>query len=153
MIRKDDTASGAVRMEKLTLRCIVMGINAARFLDGVQRTQILDRGLAWLEEAQNPDTVQTSVDESNQDADAPVLAVFGSASRGMNWRVENAGAYGAEHAVVEVFSVTGQKLMTVFDGRLADASGSFDMANLASGSYFVIARTMNRRMHSTFINR
>lgn len=153
MIRKGDTASGAVRMEKQTLRCIVMGINASRFLDGVQRTQILDRGLAWLEEAQNPDTVQTSVDDSDLNADAPVLSVFGSASSGMNWRVDRAGAYGAEHAVVEVYSVTGQKLMTVYDGRLAEASGSFDTSNLASGSYFVIARTVNRRMHSTFINR
>lgn len=153
MIRKGDTASGAVRMEKQTLRCIVMGINASRFLDGEQRTQILDRGLAWLEEAQNPDTVQTSVEEFDHDANAPVLAVFGSAGSGMNWRVEGAGAYGSEHAVVEVYSVTGQKLMTVFEGRLAEASGSFDTSNLASGSYFVIARTMNRRMHSTFINR
>ena len=153
MIRKGDTASGAVRMEKQTLRCIVMGINASRFLDGVQRTQILDRGLAWLEEAQNPDTVQTSVDESDQYADAPALTVFGSASSGMQWRVERAGAFGSEHTVVEVYSVTGQKLMTVYDGRLAEASGTFDTSNLASGSYFVIARTVNRRMHSTFINR
>ncbi len=151
MLRKGDTASGAVRFEKQTLRSIVMGINASRFLDGQQRTTILDRGLAWLEEAANPDTVLTSVTESSVVGDEPVLIVNGSRASGFSWRVANAGSYGAEQAVVEVYSTTGQRMMTTFDGRLADAYGSFDVSNLASGCYFVIVRSVNRRLHSTFI--
>jgi hypothetical protein len=128
-----------------------MGINASRFLDGQQRTTILDRGLAWLEEAANPDTVLTSVTESSVVGDEPVLIVNGSRASGFSWRVANAGSYGAEQAVVEVYSTTGQRMMTTFDGRLADAYGSFDVSNLASGCYFVIVRSVNRRLHSTFI--
>lgn len=153
MVRKGDTASGAVRFERGTFRSIVLGINASRLLDGVQRTQILDRGLAWLEEAQNPDTVQTSVSETDADAGAPQLRITGSQSNGYSWRVVDAGPGGSEHAVVELYSVAGQKLLTCFEGRLAEASGTFDTSNFASGCYFVIVRTMNRRLHSTFIIR
>ncbi|MBU3699756.1 MAG: redoxin domain-containing protein [Candidatus Kapabacteria bacterium] len=151
MIRKGDTASGAVRFEKQTLRCIVMGVNASRFLDGQQRSTILDRGLAWLEEAANPDTVLTSVDDSFAEQHSPVLVVNGSRSSGYAWRIDNADSYGAEQAVVEVYSTAGQRMLTAFDGRLADARGTFDVSNFASGCYFVIVRTMDRRLHSTFI--
>lgn len=153
LLRRGDTASGAVRYENRTLRCIVLGINASRFLDGVQRTTILDRGLVWLEEAANPDTVATSVtDEAGSKDDSGLLSLQQISGGAYLWQVTGIDGSDAEQAIVEVYSVSGQRMLTLYEGALSGARGTFSASNLASGCYFVIVRTMNRRLHSTFIN-
>ncbi|MFM8770803.1 MAG: hypothetical protein ACKOE4_02080 [Candidatus Kapaibacterium sp.] len=152
MLRKGDTASGAVRYEKQTLRCIVLGINASRFMDGAQRTSILDRGLIWLEEAANPDTVATSVDDDVQPRDDGRIAIRRSGASDYQWTAAEVAPFGEEHAVAEVYSLTGQRMMTLYEGPLSLAQGTFSSSSLASGCYFVIIRTVNRRLHSTFLN-
>lgn len=152
MLRKGDSASGAVRYEKQTLRCIVLGINASRFMDGKQRTTILDRGLIWLEEAANPDTVATSVKEDIQPGDDGRIVLRRTGASEYHWTASGVAPFGQEHAVAEVYSLTGQLMTTLYEGPLSSAQGTFSASNLASGCYFVIIRTMNRRLHSTFIN-
>ena len=66
LLRNETEEIGAVRYETGYRRSIIMGINAARFLDGFQRTQLLDQGLAWLEAApveQEPEDTTVSVQE------------------------------------------------------------------------------------------
>ena len=152
--RKGDSAAGAVRCERATFRSIVLGINAARFLDGTQRTAILDRGLAWLEEGANPDTVLTTVSETTTEhVTDGSLEIRRNAPQTATWQIRNAQALHGEHMVVELYSISGQLLSTLFDGRFtSEAHGEVDCSNLSAGCYFVIARTMNRRLHSTFIN-
>jgi hypothetical protein len=153
LLRRGDTASGAVRYENKTLRCIVLGINASRFLDGFQRTTILDRGLIWLEEAANPDTVATSVsDEPAVHQGVGRLAITPTSGGAYLWRVTDVDHGAAEHASVEVYSVSGQRMLNLYEGPISSANGTFSASNLAPGCYFVIVRTMNRRLHSTFIN-
>lgn len=153
LLRRGDTASGAVRYENKTLRCIVLGINASRFLDGVQRTTILDRGLVWLEEAANPDTVATSVaDERGANEGSGRLTLEQISGGAYLWQVSGVDADGSEQAMVEVYSISGQRMLALYEGPLGAARGTFSASNLASGCYFVIVRTMNRRLHSTFIN-
>ncbi|MBU3679112.1 MAG: redoxin domain-containing protein [Candidatus Kapabacteria bacterium] len=152
MLRKGDTASGAVRYEKQTLRCIVLGINASRFMDGAQRTTILDRGLIWLEEAANPDTIATSVNDDAQPGDEGRIVMRRTSASDYQWTAADVAPFGEEHSVAEVYSLTGQRMMTLYEGPLSSAQGTFSSSNLASGCYFVIIRTMNRRLHSTFIN-
>ena len=152
MLRKGDTASGAVRHEKQTLRCIVLGINASRFMDGTQRTTILDRGLIWLEEAANPDTIATSVNDEAQPGNDGRVVMRRTGASDYHWTATDVTPFGEEYSVAEVYSLTGQRMMTLYEGPLSSAQGTFSSSNLASGCYFVIIRTMNRRLHSTFIN-
>ena len=113
---------------------------------------MLFRSLIWLEEAANPDTIATSVIDEAQSGDDGRIVVRRTSTADYNWTVSDVSPFGEEFSVAEVYSLTGQRMKTLYEGPLSSAQGTFSTANLAPGCYFVIIRTMNRRLHSTFIN-
>ncbi len=153
MIR-NDTIIGAVRNQTSTYRSIILGVNASRFLDGSQRTQILDRGLAWLEEFANIDTVDnpTSVHDAVLAAGSGIDLTVGAnpVVTGTTWRMSST----TETAVtVTLYTAAGQRVHTVYEGSTLHAQGVLNVDHLPAGAYFLVGRTLDQVDHCTIIVR
>jgi len=154
LLRDGTDEIGAVRNETGYRRSIIMGINAARFLDGFQRTQLLDQGLAWLEaapvEEEPVDTTVSVAETYGSETDLAVEIMGNPATTSTTIVLVGTTA----HTDLEIFSVTGQRLLDVYhgpvNGRLAIP---VDVSTLASGTLFVIARDERGVSHRTFVKR
>lgn len=145
---------GAVRHETEYRRSIILGINAARFLDGFQRTQLLDQGLAWLEAApvkDDPVDTTVSVAEERISRTALALEIMGNpATTSTTITLHGTTA----HTDLEIYSVTGQRLLDVYHGPVnGHLTIPVDVSTLASGTLFVIARDERGVTHRTFVKR
>lgn len=153
MNRSNATIIGSVRYQHSSYRSIILGVNASRFLDGMQRTTILDKGLEWLEAAADPDTLPpdpTDVAEDLSDRTGQLAIMVG-----MNPVVSNTSyrLIGQPDAIatLELYSLAGQRMATVFSGPVADGAGTLDVSNLPSGSYFLVVRANDNVAHKTII--
>lgn len=153
MTRSNATIIGGVRYQNSSYRSIILGVNASRFLDGTQRTTILDKGLVWLEEAANPDTLPpdpTGVADDVQSTNSNLAIAIGAnpVIATTSWRLM--GQPDAI-AILELYSLAGQRMATVYSGPIADASGTLDVSYLPSGSYFLVVRAADEVAHKTII--
>ena len=152
-----ETAGGNVlsaRFERGTYRSVILGINTSRFLDGGQRTILIDKGLTWLEQAADPDTIFTSVTDDDRevsqsnDLDIDVrIYVYG---RSLQWAFSRSDN---QNMTIELYASTGQKVADMYSGQNNTASGSIDISALSSGSYHAIIRTDTDLMHRMIIVR
>lgn len=150
MSRESATLIGAVRYQHSNYRSIILGVSASRFLDGDQRTTILDKGLVWLEEAADPDTIQTGVEDEQESSQFALYISLGANPVVSTtwWRLNGAVD---EQALVELYSVAGQRMATLYSGPVSSASGTLDVSNLPSGSYFLVVRANEHVAHRTII--
>ena len=154
MITRADTVVCAVRNETPTYRSIILGVNASRFLDGQQRTQILDKGLAWLEEFANADTIDnpTSVETDTRTVDQGIDVRVGSnpVVTGTTWSVRS-----TSDAVVSValYTAAGQRVANLYEGIISQAQGTLNVDHLPAGAYFLVGRTTDHVDHCTIIVR
>ena len=154
MITRADTVVCAVRNETPTYRSIILGVNASRFLDGQQRTQILDKGLAWLEEFANADTIDnpTSVPTDAPATEQHLRLHVGAnpVTTGTTWYVTS-----ASDVVVDVmlYTAAGQRVQTLFEGPAHQARGSMNVEHLPAGAYFLVTRSDDQVDHCTIIVR
>ncbi|RPI67491.1 MAG: hypothetical protein EHM43_07895 [Ignavibacteriae bacterium] len=148
-----DTRTVSVRHDHPDYRTIVLGINAARFLDGVQRTTILRQGLIWLEAAEEVDVIDTVTSVEDRPLAADELMLIAHANPIVDQLVMTVRGT-VDHADIGVFSVTGQRLATLHQGAvngemiLDHAAGT-----MGTGTYFVVARTATSVQHLTIIKR
>lgn len=151
---RNDTIIGAVRNETPTYRSIILGVNASRFLDGQQRTQILDKGLAWLEAFANADTIDnpTSVEDVSPVASAGISIRVGSnpVITGTSWRVS---AITDAPVSVALYTAAGQRVVNLYEGPIAEAQGVLTVDHLPAGAYFLVGRTTDHVDHCTIIVR
>lgn len=150
MTRESSTIIGAVRFQHSNYRSIILGVNASRFIDGDQRTTILDKGLIWLEAAADPDSVPTSVADERRIAEND-LAVFVGANpvvSSTTWRLMGQPDV---QAVLELYSVAGQRMSTLYNGAIGSGLGILDVSNLPAGSYFLVVRANECVAHKTII--
>ena len=153
MVRKD-TIIGAVRYEAPSYRTIMLGVNASRFLDGEQRTQILDKGLAWLEEFADADTVDnpTSVDADDRRVATNMDISVGAnpVVTGTTWSVQS--AYNVV-VTVALYTAAGQRVATLYEGVSSEARGALQVDHLPAGAYFLVSRSNDEVDHCTIIVR
>ncbi len=154
ILTRADTVVCAVRNETSTYRSIIMGVNASRFLDGSQRTQILDKGLAWLEEFANADTVDNPTSVVNDYvSDASALDIQVGANpviSSTTWQVRT--TYSGQ-LTVALYTAAGQRVTTIYEGSAADARGSLQVDHLPAGAYFLVCRSNEYVDHCTIIVR
>jgi hypothetical protein len=129
-------------------------VNASRFLDGQQRTQILDKGLAWLEEFANVDTIDnpTSVDVETLAGAAGIDIRVGSnpVVIGTTWSVRSA----SDDAVsIALYTAAGQRVAHLYEGPISQAHGALNVDHLPAGAYFLVGRTTDHVDHCTIIVR
>jgi hypothetical protein len=153
MMVRSDTIIGAVRYEAPTYRSIMLGVNASRFLDGEQRTQILDRGLEWLEQFANPDTIDnptsvTDVVQLNRDMSINVGA--NPVVSGTAWHVRSSQDV---PVTVSLYTAAGQRVASLYDGPASAARGSLHVDHLPSGAYFLVVRSNDEVDHCKIIVR
>jgi len=151
---RNDTIIGAVRNQTPTYRSIIVGVNASRFLDGQQRTQILDKGLAWLEEFANVDTIDnpTSVETNTRTVDQGIDVRVGSnpVVTGTTWSVRSA----SDDAVsIALYTAAGQRVAHLYEGPISQAHGALNVDHLPAGAYFLVGRTTDHVDHCTIIVR
>ncbi len=155
MVRSNATLIGAVRYQAAAYRSIILGVNASRFLDGTQRTQVLDKGLAWLEQAADPDTIPddpTSVDDVQDENDALRISIGEHpVVSATTWRITNGSGL---PATLDLYSISGQHMATLAPSTSAPTlEGTFDAVHVPSGLYFLVARTAVNTTHRTIIVR
>ena len=154
LLRDQTEEIGAVRHEDGYRRSIIMGISAARFLDGFQRTQLLDQGLEWLEAApveQEPEDTTVSVREDRVSATGLTIGILGNPATTSTTIVIT-----GETTLVDldIYSVAGQRLLPVYSGPLhGQRTIPLDVSALAPGTLFVIGRTADGVVHHTFVKR
>jgi len=154
-IIRNATDSGfvGIRYEKGTYRSIILGVSASRFLDGGQRTIILDKGLAWLEGAADADpidTTTTSVDDQQRVATAHITVSAYMHGRTLHW---NAGNSGLGNMTIELYASTGQQITEIYAGSDMQPSGTIDLPYLSSGCYHIIVRSQESVIHRAIIIR
>ena len=54
-------------------------------------------------------------------------------------------------AVLELYSVAGQRMSTLYNGAIGSGLGILDVSNLPAGSYFLVVRANERVAHKTII--
>jgi len=151
---RNDTIIGAVRNQTPTYRSIIVGVNASRFLDGQQRTQILGKGLAWLEEFANVDTIDnpTSVETDTRTVTEGIDVRVGAnpVVTGTTWSVRS-----ASDAVVSLalYTAAGQRVACLYEGPISQAHGALNVDHLPAGAYFLVGRTTDHVDHCTVIVR
>lgn len=154
MLTRADTVICAVRNQTSTYRSIILGVNASRFLDGQQRTQILDKGLAWLEEFANQDTIDnpTSVDDITHSVRSGIDVCVGAnpAVTGTQWNLRSAAD---AHVTVALYTAAGQRVGTLYEGPSSQAHGTLHVDHLPTGAYFLVGRTNDDVDHCTIIVR
>ncbi|MBC8124329.1 MAG: redoxin family protein, partial [Candidatus Kapabacteria bacterium] len=150
MTRESSTKIGAVRFQHSNYRSILLGVNASRFIDGAQRTTILDKGLIWLEAAADPDSIPTSVADDRTDGQEELSVVIGAnpVITSTTWRLT--GQQDTQ-AILELYSVAGQRMSTLFSGPIGSGFGTLDVSNLPAGSYFLVVRANESVAHRTII--
>ena len=154
MLIRADTVICAVRNQTTTYRSIILGVNASRFLDGQQRTQILDKGLEWLEEFANADTIDNPTSVAN---DAPAVEQHLRLHVGANpvitgttWHVTSTSDMTID---VMLYTAAGQRVQTLFEGPAYQARGSLNVEHLPAGAYFLVTRSDDHVDHCTIIVR
>lgn len=150
MLTRKDTIVGAVRNETLKYRTIILGIHSSRFLDGEQRTQILDKGLAWLELAAEPDSIPTSVNDVVSGSTVQILLGTHPIVQSTSWELVGTESH---NVVIEVYSVAGQHIRTLYSGSGIEARGTIESSHYTRGTYFLIARVGTDVVHRTIIVR
>jgi peroxiredoxin/DNA-binding beta-propeller fold protein YncE len=148
----DSSVVGA-RYERGTFRSIILGINASRFLDGGQRTIILGKGLAWLEESADSDPIDTTTSvryEGPRPINSDIILAVRTSDRTVVWNAQNMRA---EYMSVDVYASTGQKIAELYNGSDPYPSGEYMMQNVSSGCYHVIVRTATAVHHRAIILR
>jgi peroxiredoxin/DNA-binding beta-propeller fold protein YncE len=154
MLRQSgDTSVVGARYERGTYRSIILGINASRFLDGGQRTIILGKGLAWLEEASDNDPIDTttSVDtETQRQLSSDIGIDVRTSGRTVVWNAQNMRG---EYMSVDVYASTGQKIAELYNGSDLYPSGEYMLQNVSTGCYHVIVRTTTAVHHQAIIIR
>lgn len=158
LVRDGGTITGAVRYQRnQDYRTIMLGINPARIMSPAQRTDLLDKGLAWLEAfAPVPDTTTpTSVAEARQQKAGFVLKPgINPFSENTHVRVSSSLSNDTP-ATVGLYTVGGQRVAALFEGAIP-AEGidlTIDGSTLAAGTYFVIVRTAHDVSHVTLVKR
>ncbi|MBL0322061.1 MAG: T9SS type A sorting domain-containing protein [Ignavibacteria bacterium] len=153
MLRSNATIIGSVRYQHSTYRSIILGVNASRFLDGVQRTTILDKGLVWLEAAAEPDTLPPDPTDVAEDVPSPMnqIAIVVGANPVVSTTSYRLVGQPDAIAILELYSLSGQRMATVYTGPLADGAGTLDVSYLPSGSYFLVVRANDNVAHKTII--
>jgi len=150
LARQNTDNIGAVRYERDYRRSVLLGINAARFLDGLQRTQILDQGLAWLEGAAVREPVDTTVSVREEPSATPEIAMRLLGTGGTATTVELVGTAADVH--VAVYTVGGQQIADLYHGPLHGLMTlPVELKGAASGTLFIIARTATSITHRTLV--
>ncbi len=150
LARQNTENYGAVRYEREYRRSVLLGINAARFLDGSQRTQLLDQGLAWLEGAAVREPVDTTVSVSEEPLATSEFAMRLLGTSGTAATVELVGTAADVH--VAVYTVGGQQIADLYHGPLHGLMTiPVELKGAASGTLFIIARTATSITHRTLV--
>lgn len=136
-------------------RSIVLGINPQRMLNDVERTTILDRGLAWLE-AGAPVVIPddpTSVDESVTARSSGIsIRSLANPVQTTTDIVVDLQKPTSSPVTISVHSVSGQTMMTLYTGTIEQSLVvPLDVTPFAQGTYFVIARTGNSIAHYSLV--
>ena len=153
MRNADDSGCVGLRYQRDTYRSIILGINASRFLDGGQRTIILDKGLAWLEGATDADPIDTTTTSVDNQVDASTVGLTISAfthGRTLHWSATNSGL---GNMTIELYASTGQRIAEIYAGSDLQPSGSMDLQHVSSGCYHIIARSHESLLHRAIIMR
>jgi hypothetical protein len=153
ILRVDAETLVGARYQDKTFRSIIIGLNASRFLDGGQRTIILDKGLLWLEAAADQDKIDTvtSVSETEFTAPSSSLDLFVRASgRSIEWKAHQADA---QYMSVAVYASTGQKIAEFYSGSDTAPSGVAELSSISAGCYHVIAASEHSVVHRAIIVR
>ncbi len=149
LTRQNGSRIGCVRYTASTYRTVILGMNAARILDGAQRTQLLDRALLWLEtqEADSvpPDTT-TSVAERGSDAGIQ-LQIRGTTQAG-GLVAEFTG--NASTLTLGLYASTGQLLNQLYQGPVnGHHAVPIHVSGVANGTLFIVAHTPTGVVHRT----
>ncbi|MBM4179184.1 MAG: redoxin domain-containing protein [Ignavibacteria bacterium] len=153
MRNAEDSGHVGVRFEKGTYRSIILGINASRFLDGGQRTIVLDKGLTWLEGASDADpidTTTTSVEFDHYASSADLKISAYAHGRTIHWRADNSSP---GDMTIELYASTGQKMLDIYSGGDRIPSGTVDLQHVSAGCYHIIVRTAEHLAHQSIIIR
>ena len=154
MLRQSgDTSVVGARYERGMYRSIILGINASRFLDGGQRTIILGKGLAWLEETSDKDPIDTTTsidDEGRRLITSDIVLDLRTSDRTLVWNAQNMRT---EYMSVDVYASTGQKIAELYSGNDPYPSGEYMMQNVSPGCYHVIVKTSTAVHHRAIIIR
>ena len=143
---------GAVRSEELYRRTVLVGINMARWLDGLQRTQFLDQSLAWLEATPTEiiDDTTTSVGHPQHSSSAVALAIHGTESVTPMAVVRGV----ASDIQLDLFAATGQRLARLYAGPVdGEVHIPINVASIARGTHFVVLRHQGTITHRSIIVR
>ncbi len=153
ILRVDAETLVGARYQDKTFRSVILGINVSRFLDGGQRTIILDKGLLWLEEAADPDKIDTVTsvsDDKNASPDAALELFVRASGRSIEWRAYQADA---QYMSVAVYASTGQKIAEFYSGTDTAPSGVSELSSVSTGCYHVIATSERAVVHRAIIVR
>lgn len=152
MRNADDSGHVGIRYQKGTYRSIILGINASRFLDGFQRTVILDKGLAWLEGAADSDPIDTttSVDEPTMSSNESIRLSAYASGRTLHWSVVRESM---ANMTVELYASTGQKITEIYAGAQPNPTGTIELQHVSSGCYHIIVRSDELILHRPIIIR
>ena len=141
---------GSVRFEEGYRRSVILGINIARFQDGFQLTELLDKSVNWLENAPREvvDDTVTSVEEQRERIGVAMSLNGNPATTSTTVILEG----DAGSVDVGLYTVGGQLLGSVYNGPVSGTMEiPVDVSSYARGTIFVIARTARGTIHSTFI--
>lgn len=140
----------AVRYQAPLYRTVIMGMNISRVLDGFQRTQFLDKSIVWLEAGADPDPVDTTSTTSVSEltgnetelrikinanpvvTDARLSVIVNNISSALS---------------IDLYSVSGQKVISIYQGVAANLDLPIEFNSLANGTYFIVARAADKVEH------
>jgi peroxiredoxin len=150
LTRDNGARVGSVRLGIGHRRSVILGINAARFLDGRQRTTLMDRTLTWLENAPR----EVIEDTTTSVAEGPIgkgltLEVHGNpATTHTTIVIKDA----LEHVSLDLFSLGGQLIKNVHVGTVRGGDRfTVDVTRLSAGTYFFVASTPTSIVHASFV--
>lgn len=139
------------RYEAETYKSVIHGMNAERFLNGLQRTEFLDKALMWLETQVSKDTTipdtTVSVKEDRQ-PNAVTVSIAGNVSADAI-TISVVGT--SPQAVIAIYAPTGQRMADLHEGPLTgNMVITQNIRTLPFGTYFVVVTTPDGVRHSTF---
>jgi len=150
LVVKNSTKKVAVKYDAPKYRSVILGLNVARFLDGVQRTQLLDKSIVWLEAAANPDPIDTTsttnVLEFVENTGSFSISINANPVR-TDGELTIRSDYSSKLLTVEMFTSTGQRVATIYNGTSMNTNVQVDFSRLAVGMYFIVARSADEVKH------
>lgn len=152
LVRSNNTITTAIRYDANAYRSVICGINLARFLDVSERTEFLDKSIAWLEQAETPIPDPTNVASSEEVAVIGIMRAIGPNPFQDATRVRVTAT--TPYADIAMYSIAGQRIATLWQGAVDGAVDlDIDGRSIANGTYYVIMRNASSTAYCTIVKR